>query len=46
MWRLYLDISIDLMVMARVDARSLGLFKGFNERSDGDRSHFDLFWFL
>lgn len=43
MWRFYLDISIDLMVMARVDAHSLGLFKGFNERSDGDSTHFDFF---
>lgn len=46
MWRFYLDISIDLMVMARVDAHSLGLFKGFNERSDGDSARFDLFLFF
>lgn len=43
MWRFYLDISIDLMIMGRVDAHLLGLFKGFNEKSDADSSHFDLF---
>lgn len=45
MQRLYLHISIDLMVMARVDALSLP-FKGYNERSDGDSSRFGLFFFL
>lgn len=43
MWRFYLDISIDLMVMGRVDALLLGLFKGVNEKSDGDSSGFDPF---
>lgn len=45
MWRFYLDISIDLMIMGRVDTHLLGLFKSFNEKSDGDSSRFNLFLF-
>lgn len=37
-WRGFfpLDISIDLMVIGRVEAHLLGLFKGFNEKPEGD----------
>lgn len=46
MWGFYLDISIDLMVIGRLDAHFLSLFKGFNEKSDEDSSHFDPFLFF
>lgn len=44
MWGFYLDISIDLMVIGRLDAHLLSLFKGFNKKSDEDSSHFDHFF--
>lgn len=43
MWRFHLDISIDVMVIGKVDAHLLGLFKGGNRKSDGDSSCLDLF---
>lgn len=41
-WSFYLNISIDLMVIGRVDAHLLRLLKGFNEKSDGAGSRFVL----
>lgn len=41
-WSLYLDISIDLLVIGRVDAHLLRLLKGFNGKSDGAGSRFVL----
>lgn len=41
-----MDISIDLMVIGRVDAHLLVLFNGFNEKSGGDSSRFVLLSFL
>lgn len=41
MWKFYLDISIDLKIMGRLDADLQGLFKALMKGWDGKSSCFD-----